>query len=70
MLELGHEFAIETTHGVSGEEPVSLGLKMGVDLVELGHQGVLTRLVFLDQHKFELAVHILYDSCYFFILPL
>ena len=68
VLQLGHELAVETAHGVSGQEAHPLGLQVAVDPGQLGHQGLLTLLVLLGQHQLELAVHILDDAGYLFIL--
>ena len=59
MLQLGHELAVESAHGVSGQEADALGLQVAVDPGELGHQRLFALIVLLGQHQLELAVHVL-----------
>ena len=68
MLEFWHELAVEAAHGVPGEKPVALVLEVVVYLGQLGHQRIFTIFIFLYQHQFELAVDILDNTGYFFIL--
>ena len=68
MLQFWHELAVEAAHCVPGEEPVALVLQVIVYLGQLGHQGIFTIFIFLNQHQFELAVDILDNTSHFFIL--
>ena len=68
MLQLGHELAVESAHGVSGQEADALGLQVAVDPGELGHQRLFALIVLLGQHQLELAVHVLDDTGHLFVL--
>ena len=68
MLEFWHELAVEAAHGVASQEPHALVLQVAVDSGQLRHQRLLARLVLLDQHQLELAVDVLNDPGYFFVL--
>ena len=49
-------------------QPVAFPVQVLVNLGELADQRVLAVLVLLDQHQLELAVDVLDDPGYFFIL--
>ena len=51
-----------TSCDLTCEEPGASGLHVVVDPGELRHQRVLARLVPLDQHQLELAVHVLNNA--------
>jgi len=68
VLQLGHQLAVEATHGIASQEPAAFLLEVMVDPSELAHERILTGVVLLDQHQLELAVDVLNDPGYFFVL--
>lgn len=59
MLQAGHQLAVEAAHRVAGEEACAAMGQVLVDLLQVGEQRIVLRLVLLHQHQLQLRVQVL-----------